>query len=180
MSPDRLEHLKRHGQRWPTKHITVTCDTTKPSPLPNAVQSAIQKWNAAFTEAGIQLQLAWSQEQPANISVLLATLEPGCIAVAMPPNGTISWEHEIQINAQVPIALHDPIKEGDSEATQLGKSLINKGTIDLVKVLMHELGHSIGLKHVSDPDSIMFGEYTTKPLGSPSAHDIAMVRALYA
>lgn len=49
--------------------------------------------------------------------------------------------------------------------------------VDLGTVALHELGHSLGLDHSADPNSVMWAEYTGKR--SLAADDIAGIQALY-
>lgn len=54
----------------------------------------------------------------------------------------------------------------------------NNGQFDLLTVLIHELGHSLGLQHSSDPMSVMFPNYQGARR-SLSADDIAGIQAIY-
>ncbi len=53
------------------------------------------------------------------------------------------------------------------------------GGIDLFAVTLHELGHSLGLKHSDDPDAVMYAWYTG-PVAGLDADDIVGIRSLYA
>lgn len=52
------------------------------------------------------------------------------------------------------------------------------GTIDLLSVAIHELGHALGLRHSSDPNAIMFPTYSG-PNHNLGADDIAGIQAIY-
>lgn len=49
---------------------------------------------------------------------------------------------------------------------------------DLLSILTHEIGHTIGLKHSDDRDSLMFGLYQTRTNGIQE-HDAEIAAALY-
>ena len=50
------------------------------------------------------------------------------------------------------------------------------GTVDLVHLLAHEMGHALDLQHNEQPQSIMYGSNTTQTL-RPTAEDLAPLRA---
>lgn len=55
---------------------------------------------------------------------------------------------------------------------------LSTGEIHLPTAALHEIGHAIGLEHVSDYSSVMSAYFTT-PKARPSALDIAQLRDLY-
>ena len=52
------------------------------------------------------------------------------------------------------------------------------GTIDLLTVAIHELGHALGLRHTNDPNAIMFPTYSG-PNHTLGSDDIAGIRKTY-
>lgn len=52
------------------------------------------------------------------------------------------------------------------------------GTIDLLSVTIHELGHALGLRHSTDPNAIMFPTYSG-PNHTLGSDDIAGIRKIY-
>lgn len=52
------------------------------------------------------------------------------------------------------------------------------GGYDLYSVMLHETGHSLGLEHAANPDSVMHGNYGGVRTGL-TADDIAGIRAIY-
>nr|XP_011415426.2 matrix metalloproteinase-19 [Crassostrea gigas] len=57
-------------------------------------------------------------------------------------------------------------------------TILSTGEIHLPTAALHEIGHAIGLEHVSDYSSVMSAYFTT-PKAKPSALDIAQLRDLY-
>lgn len=53
-----------------------------------------------------------------------------------------------------------------------------EGKISFFKVLLHEVGHSLGFAHTKDEESIMYGVYTNTP-GKLSKHDISDIQRVY-
>lgn len=179
MSPDRLAHMKLNGHRWKCKLVSVSAIQKTPA-LIEGLQLALKNWNDAIKASGIDFAFSYSESTNAQIVVHMESLPEDVIGLAQPPNGDNYACHCIALNSHKPFGVHKKEETETTEGAQIGRDLIRNHTIDIVRVLMHELGHAIGLKHIGVEPAIMHAEYTKHPNTKPTPEDLEMVRALYA
>jgi hypothetical protein len=137
----------------------------------HVVAQALQTWaaqtNINFGLVGDQGQPLGSAGRPqgdprfGDIRLVGRPLGSSVVAIATPPDlmaGT--WSGDIQLNSNDQFSV-----TGDPG-------------YDLYTVLMHEIGHSLGLPDSTDPTSVMYENYQT-PRQGLGAGDIANIQALY-
>jgi hypothetical protein len=95
-----------------------------------------------------------------DIRITARPLSDNVLAVATPFDLASSWAGEIVLNS-------NKLFDTDGSA----------GAYDLRTVLLHEIGHSLGLPGSADPTSVM-SAYTA-PRATLSAGDVAAIQALY-
>jgi hypothetical protein len=107
-----------------------------------------------------------------NGSVILAhSFQPGTSALD-PPYGSIGGDAHFNndLNGSFPNQVtwvDDPL------------DLAGNGTYDFYTVVLHEMGHSLGLDHSSDPSSVMALYSAHGALRTLTADDIAGIQAIY-
>jgi hypothetical protein len=137
----------------------------------NVVAQALQTWAA---QTNINFGLVTDQGQPlgsagrpqgdprfGDIRLVARPLGSSVVAITTPPDimaGT--WSGDIQLNSS------------DQFSVSGGKGY------DLSTVLLHEIGHSLGLPDSTDPTSVMYDSYQG-PRQGLSAGDVTNIQALY-
>ncbi|HMB07561.1 MAG TPA: matrixin family metalloprotease, partial [Isosphaeraceae bacterium] len=144
----------------------------------NALEPAVD-WQRAILEA---LQ-AWAEDTSVNFALKSDGGQP--LGTPGPDQGDPRFG-DIRIGA-LPMATgdlaisvpHDPFLSG----TWSGDILLNRAALaaanpdELFPILLHEVGHVLGLDHSTDPESVMFEHLNQRDSLAPS--DIAAVQALY-
>ena len=169
------------GAKWTTPVITWSFAT---SPGPNAapfsgyiqpqyqaaVTQAIQTWAKA---AGLKLEQV-SDSSASDIRIGWGNFDTGTSGLI----GYTSFQSENgQMQPGVVVRLENPAQ--DPIITGPGHALIYSGTqVELSQLVLHEIGHALGLAESSDPNSVMFPELGTKNRAIDAA-DVTNVHALY-
>ncbi|MGH7356318.1 MAG: matrixin family metalloprotease [Candidatus Rokuibacteriota bacterium] len=139
-SDTRLSGAEGHVRlRFPLAVHLVPVDD---APLAAAIRRAVIDWNAVFSETlGVQA-FAWT-ESPADAQVLIA-LEP-----AQSGGRQLMGEARVAVKDGVIVPpVRVSLYAGAQRGTTLRETLI-------YQIAAHELGHALGLEHVTDPRSIM-------------------------
>jgi hypothetical protein len=90
----------------------------------------------------------------------------GLTTVTYDPDTGEIYDADMEINATVPLALHDPVPPG---------------SYDLQSIITHESGHFLGMAHSGDTYATMYAFYTTggTSMRTLTADDIAGLCSIY-
>jgi hypothetical protein len=135
------------------------------------IQKAFDSWSAAtglqFQEVAdsgsVDIRFGWGKYDPARSGIVGHTI---CQAIngVMLPNGIVRMEDPAE----------DPLV-----ASQRGVLTYSGTTASFSQVMIHEIGHALGLADNDDPDSIMYYEAIGSKI-APNQDDAAEIRFLYA
>lgn len=157
---------------WPGPQVTYTfvnCPVSLDCAVAHrAVRDALGAWDRVMeldlveVSSGGDIQIRWA------IGAITATTsfdgQGGVLAFGVPP---YTWS-----------ALAGDLIFDDSERWVVDQPYYAYPvTIDLRSVALHEAGHSLGLNHISDPNSIMYAVYS--PQKTLSAGDVALIQSVY-
>ena len=153
--------------------IIFKTDVSFPAEYASQVQIAMDIWNTQFNknlfelETGSRAQGVGPQRNGINSIILIP-------------------EWELEMDRQASTYTHydnNNIREADiiiNDEHQLSKSFVQPNEVDLVSLIVHELGHVLGLRHVDDNSSAMASGL---PLGYShrelSESDVANVLCMY-
>ncbi len=149
--------------RWDKSEVTYSftnCPTTIDcGAAQQAVRGAVEQWDSAcglsLTEVAVDgdIRISWVPiDGPGNVL--------GRAYYPKPELGDLAGDLHLDD------AEHWVIGQGSSPLD-----------VDLTTVALHELGHALGLGHTTDPNAVMFAEYSGKRTLTPD--DIAGIQALY-
>lgn len=136
----------------------------------NTVAKAIDMWSSA---SGLTIKREDNPDLPADIRIYFVTGFHGDTRPADGPGGELA--HAFFPGAQDEDLAGDVhIDDDDTFAVKGGNG------IDLLWLVVHELGHSLGLDHTFHPDSIMFPYYTGyRPDVKLDSDDVQGIQSLY-
>ena len=188
-SLERREMMATFGFPWPNAHhLTVSfapdgtrvgdsssllfakLDATAPTPAwKSEVMRAFETWaEAANVDFGVVpdsgdafgvLGLSRGDQRFGDIRIAAIPLSSGNLSVSVPHDPALSgtWAGDILINAD---------------------AAFGAGHADLYSVMLHEIGHVLGLDHSADPASVMFS-HAGKSYTGLSGADRSAVQSMY-
>ncbi|MBN3851311.1 matrixin family metalloprotease [Paraburkholderia sp. Ac-20342] len=157
------------GNKWAGDIITWSLGANMGSQYDEEVQQAFAAWAAA---SGLTFEEV-SGSSKADIQIGFSDLDTATTAVA----GYTTYRTGGGQILSAAIQLEDPGQ--DSLVAGAGGQLTYSGTgATLEQVLMHEIGHALGLADDSDQDSIMYYELTSNNPTLDST-DIAGIQSIY-
>jgi hypothetical protein len=126
--------------------------------LDAAARRAINDWNAVFHEAlGVNAFAPGAAREAAQVRV---TFEPPATQGLMGATHLRTDDTGL-IEGAVTIVVVEPVARGQTSRETL-----------LYQVLAHELGHALGLPHVTDPRSLMCCERGAVDLNDPATREV--------
>ncbi len=126
----------------------------------DAVYSAVAFWNRAMTKAGADERLAVTRLRPNPLPVDYFESLEGSVRGRSAPAQAVAIEGDIVIalvDAEfISYAVRMPDRRRFVALRQLDSGALARPGV-AVNLAAHELGHSLGLHHNADPDSLMCG-----------------------
>ena len=177
------------GPKWSNSNITWSFSNTPViegitswvssigSIYRDTVQQAMQRWDAVSGLTFTQINDGPGYAHPADIRIGFGKMKPSTTGVIAEANYSVNQKTSSPtFNPDVVIRLEDP---ADTPLVQGAGGFTYQGYgITLYQLVLHEVGHALGLDHSSDPTSIMYTHpgYASRDL---NADDIAGMQALY-
>uniref|UniRef100_A0A3Q3FWW8 Matrix metallopeptidase 20b (enamelysin) n=1 Tax=Labrus bergylta TaxID=56723 RepID=A0A3Q3FWW8_9LABR len=166
--PDVEEYSHIQGTRWNKNVITYSIGTYTRDMPRSAVDSLI---DSAFSVWARASSLTFVRSHTSNVDIMVefVTYEHGDLYPFDGPGGTLA--HAFGPGLGVGGDTHFD----DAEHWTAGETGFN-----LFVVAAHEFGHALGLKHSSNPESLMYPTYKSScPASVLSSEDVANINALY-
>lgn len=156
-----VEHIRTHEGvcKWPTPQVTWTITGSLKPRVSDGDQKAAygMAWDYWMACCGIEAKYT-TNRKTANVLMGSGPIDGS--------GSTLAWSHLPCGNA-----LQLEQKYGTAETWVLSDNP-NRYEIDLVRVAAHEIGHVIGIPHLSDNGALLAPMYNPKVRG-PQASDIA-------
>lgn len=167
--PDREEIKDSLGQllKWPTNRLTVSIKSTIPNftlgQSRNIVIDALNSWGDV---ANLDFTFDHSADSNVNIHLTVGPIDG--------PSGTLAW-------SELPNRSNKVLQKYDQNEAWVLSSNPPQNKIDILAVMVHELGHALGLSHApqSERNNAIMAPFYNPEIRSPLSHDINRIQALY-
>lgn len=164
------------GAKWDSQIVTWSLagpdGSTAESAEEAAAQQAFATWAAA---SGLTFE---EVTDPAQADINIGWSDLGTSTSGVVGYTTFQAQGGAMVAGSAAITLEDPSEDALVAGTD-GQLTYSGTDATLEQVLLHEIGHAIGLADTSDPASIMYYELTASNRGLDSA-DISGIHTLYA
>lgn len=157
------DHIGGGDCKWPTRDVKVFAKGSLGGvDLENATEQALEGWNKV---CGINLSLTANQ-RASNINVTQGGIDG--------PQGTLAWSELPCFGGGAVRQLQQKYDTGEMWTVSENPP---SNKIDAVRVICHEVGHAIGLSHISD-GNLLAPTYNAQ-IRWPQRGDIAEARSRY-
>jgi hypothetical protein len=159
--------------------LTVDDEIANDSAMMDDVRAAAAFWEVAAQKSLFNLQLGWNgpvppfsgtYEEPTSVQTnLLFFVDPWPYAASIKGHTVVNEENHIFTSGVVYLQHQDYcIGECDADFSR----------ISFRRLVAHELGHFLGLKHSPDPNDVMYADIAAGASLSAATYNSALLKAL--